>query len=196
MAQLVGWARELAAASLAGSLPGRWAHVRAVAGKAENLRLVVGEDGDLLVSATWLHDVGYAPSVRDTGFHPLDGARFLRGLDADGRLCGLVAHHSGARYEARLRNLGRELAEFGDEQSLVRDCLWYCDMTIGPAGDPVTFDERLAEIRHRYGSDHVVPQAITAAAREIRAAVGRVSDRVSSLERVVDQRTAPCSPAR
>src|SRR2546423_7908743 len=196
MAQLVGWARGLAAASLAGSLPGRWAHVGAVAGKAENLRLVVGEDGDLLVAAAWLHDIGYAPSIADTGFHPLDGARFLRDLAADGRLCGLVAHHSGARYEARLRDLGRELTEFRDERSLVRDCLWSCDMTIGPAGKPVTFDERLAEIRQRYGSDHVVPLAITAAAAEIQAAIGRVSDRVSRLGLRVGQRTAPRSPTR
>jgi hypothetical protein len=167
-----------------------------VADKAENLRLVVGEDGDLLVAAAWLHDLGYAPSVADTGFHPLDGARFLRDLDGDGRLCGLVAHHSGARYEARLRDLGRELAEFHDEGSMVRDCLWYCDMTTGPSGDPVTFDQRLAEIRQRYGSDHVVPQAIGAAASEIRAALGRVSDRVSLLELTVGQRMAPRSPAR
>jgi hypothetical protein len=192
MGQPVAWARELAAASLAESLPGRWTHVRAVAGKAENLRLVVGEDGDLLVAAAWLHDLGYAPSVADTGFHPLDGARFLRDIDADARLCGLVAHHSGARYEARLRDLGRQLAEFRDESSLVRDCLWFCDMTTGPAGNPVTFDQRLAEIRQRYGSDHVVPRAMGAAAREIGAAIGRVS----ALELAVGQRMAPRSPAR
>jgi hypothetical protein len=186
----------LAEVRLAGSLPGRWAHVQAVAAKAETLRLVVGKRGDLLVAAAWLHDVGYAPSVVDSGFHPLDGARFLRSLDADARLCGLVAHHSGARYEARLRGLSRELTEFRDERSLVRDCLWYCDMTTGPAGDPVTFDERLAEILQRYGANHVVPRAVGKAAGEIRAAIRRVSDQMSSLGLPVDQRTAPRSPAR
>ena len=28
--------------------------------------------------AAWLHDVGYAPSLVETGLHALDGARFLR----------------------------------------------------------------------------------------------------------------------
>jgi HD domain len=171
-------------------------HVRAVAGKAENLRLMVGEDADLLVAAAWLHDIGYSPSVVETGFHPLDGARFLRGLGADGRLCGLVAHHSAARYDARLRNLGRELAEFHDDRSLVRDALWYCDMTTGPTGVTVTFDERLAELWQRYGPDHVVPRAIGMASGEVRAAIGRVLDRVSLLDPELGQRTAPRSPAR
>ncbi|WP_323098242.1 hypothetical protein [Intrasporangium sp. YIM S08009] len=37
-------------------------------------RLVSAE----VAAAAWLHDVGYAPSVAQTEFHPLDGARFLQ----------------------------------------------------------------------------------------------------------------------
>jgi putative nucleotidyltransferase with HDIG domain len=165
---------------MAAALPRRWAHVQAVAAKAEDLRLIIGEDGDLSVAAAWLHDVGYAPTVEDSGFHPLDGARYLRGVGADRRLCGLVANHSGARYEAALRGLGAELAEFPDEGSLARDGLWYCDMTTGPAGESVTFDQRLAEIRQRYGEDHSVPRGITAAASEIRAAIETILGRVAA----------------
>ena len=33
---------------------------------------------DDLVAAAWLHDIGYAPELVETGFHPLDGARYLR----------------------------------------------------------------------------------------------------------------------
>ena len=33
--------------------------------------------GDVLVAAPWLHDIGYAVEVTDTGFHPLDGACYL-----------------------------------------------------------------------------------------------------------------------
>jgi putative nucleotidyltransferase with HDIG domain len=162
---------------MAEPLPRRWGHVQAVAAKAESLRPLLGEDADLLVVAAWLHDIGYAPDVQDTGFHPLDGARYLRSLDADRRLCGLVANHSGAKYEAELRGLADELSEFPDEDSLVRDGVWYCDMTTSPVGLPVTFDARLAEIRERYGDDHSVPRAITAASGEIRAAIDHVLTR-------------------
>jgi HD superfamily phosphodiesterase len=48
------------------------------------------EDGDVLVAAAFLHDVGYAPSLNRLGFHPGDGARFLRGHGQD-RLAYLVA---------------------------------------------------------------------------------------------------------
>jgi hypothetical protein len=95
-------------------------------------------------------------------------------------LCGLVAHHSGARYEAELRGLNGELAEFSDERSLARDALWYCDMTTSPIGQPVTFPERLAEICERYGADHTVPRAIGAAADEICEAIANVLSRIAT----------------
>jgi hypothetical protein len=39
---------------------------------------------------------------------------------------------------------------FEDEQGLVRDLLWYSDMTIGPAGECRTFERRMGEVRERY----------------------------------------------
>lgn len=170
----IGDAPDIARRLLADELPRRWGHVQAVAAKAEGLRVVLGDDADLLVTAAWLHDIGYPDPVKDSGFHPLDGAHYLQSLGADPRLCRLVANHSGAKYEAPLRGLSDELAEFPDEQSLARDGLWYCDMTTSPVGQPVTFDERLAEIRQRYGPDHTVPRGITAAAEEIRSAIAAV----------------------
>ena len=174
MTNLVMWARELSAARMADPLPRRWRHVQAVAAKAENLRPVMADDADLLVASAWLHDIGYSSSVQDTGFHPLDGARYLKRMGAEDRLCRLVANHSGASHEAMLRGLAGELAEFPDERSLARDALWYCDMTTSPVGRPVTFDERLTEIKSRYGDEHPVPRGITAAANEIRSAIAAV----------------------
>jgi hypothetical protein len=140
----------------------------------------VGRDGDLLVMAAWLHDIGYAPELQRSSFHPLDGAWYLRKVGASLRLCGLVANHSGAAVEARLRDVASDLAEFPDERSLARDALWCCDMTTSPVGEPVSFSVRLEEIRERYGADHTVPRAIAAAADEIRAAIDRV-DRAAQL---------------
>jgi hypothetical protein len=173
MDDLVAWAASVARSHLATPefAQRRWRHVQAVAAKAVHLRDVLDEAADLLCAAAWVHDIGYAPGLYDTGFHPIDGARQLRRLGASEALCGLVAHHSGARHEATLRGLSVELAEFVDEPGPARDGLWYCDMTTGPTGDAVTFDERLAEIGRRYGVEHTVPRAITSAAPAIRAAI-------------------------
>ena len=71
------WAEALAERYLSQALPRRWAHVQAVAGRAASAADALGDDADLLVCAAWLHDIGYAPSVADTGFHSLDGARLV-----------------------------------------------------------------------------------------------------------------------
>jgi putative nucleotidyltransferase with HDIG domain len=164
---------------MAQSLTQRWGHVQSVAAKAERLRPALGADADLMTASAWLHDIGYAPEVATTGFHPLDGARYLSSLGASPRLCSLVANHSGAALEAELRGLSNELAEFPDEPSLVRDALWACDMTTSPTGEPVGFEERLNEITQRYGPEHTVPRAIAASATEICAAIDRVDKQAS-----------------
>ncbi|MEU9439335.1 HD domain-containing protein [Streptomyces sp. NPDC048304] len=61
------------AESLLPPLGNRWLHTQAVAARAREASAAVFEgDRDLLVAAAWLHDIGYAPELRDTGFHPLD----------------------------------------------------------------------------------------------------------------------------
>jgi putative nucleotidyltransferase with HDIG domain len=98
---------------MAEPLPRRWGHVQAVAAKAESLRPLLGEDADLLVVAAWLHDIGYAPDVQDTGFHPLDGARYLRRLDADPRLCGGDSGKPTGRNTGRAPRVDLTLARQG-----------------------------------------------------------------------------------
>jgi hypothetical protein len=91
-------------------LGNRWAHVQAVARQARWVAEgLSAEDGDVLVAAAFLHDVGYAPSLNRLGFHPVDGAHFLRGHGQE-RLACLVAHHSGAQFEAEERGLVDKLA--------------------------------------------------------------------------------------
>jgi putative nucleotidyltransferase with HDIG domain len=167
------WAAATAKAYLANPLPERWAHVRKVAERASDLADALGDEGELLHTAAWLHDVGYAPTLAGQKFHPLDGARFLRSSGADNRLAGLVAFHSAAATEAEVLGLTDELAEFTDERTIVRDLLWYADMTVGPTGEPVTFDQRIRELRERYPADHYVIRALDASLPERRAAVDR-----------------------
>jgi putative nucleotidyltransferase with HDIG domain len=174
---MVDWASRLAQAELSDPLPRRWVHSQGVAARASALASVVGQDSGLLRAAAVLHDVGYAPRLAITGFHPLDGARFLRDEHgADERLCRLVANHSFALLEAEERGLRDVLeAEFPlPDAPLLVDALVYCDMTTTPDGEPTTARDRVAEIVGRYGADSIVGRFIRRAAPEIFAAVGRV----------------------
>jgi HD superfamily phosphodiesterase len=169
-------AARLAEERLAEALPRRWRHVRSVARRAKwvGKELALPDD---LVAAAWLHDIGYAPELAETGFHPLDGARFLRRMGADGEVVSLVAYHSCAQIEADVRGLGAELAsEFSPADSLLADALLYCDMTTGPDGDHVRPADRLVEIRGRYGPDHEVTRFVERAASEILTTCGRVEE--------------------
>lgn len=166
---------------LAEDLPRRWAHSLGVARRARELRPILRGDTDLLESAAILHDIGYAPSVVDTGFHPLDGARFLRNRQAaDERVIRLVAHHSCALLEAEERGLRDALAnEFEVESPNLVDALIYCDMTTSPDGLPVSVSRRLDEIVCRYGPGDTVTRFIMRASPVIRSAVERVVNRLA-----------------
>ncbi len=159
------WARDVTEQLLAEPLPRRWAHSQGVGRKAESIADAFGSDAELLVSAAWLHDIGYAPSVSVTGFHSLDGARYLRDVvGAEDRLCALVAYHSCAHIEARNRGLADELAaEFTPVGELLADALTFCDMTTTPDGRPTDVEARLAEILSRYGEGHLVAESISEA---------------------------------
>ncbi|MFE6920361.1 HD domain-containing protein [Nocardia sp. NPDC057663] len=166
---LVTWAEMLAREQLH-ELPRRLAHVEGVARQAERVADAV-DDPELLVAAAWLHDVGYSPRIAVTGFHPVDGAEFLKEQGAPHRLCALVANHSGAHVEARYRSIG---LEWPDERSTLRDALWWADMTTTPTGGTTDVRRRLAEVRERYGPDHVVTQTVTAAEPELVEVVARI----------------------
>ena len=152
------WAAELARNLLEVPLPRRWAHVQGVAAQARSLAPILGHDADLLEAAAWLHDIGYSPEVAVTGFHPLDGALYLRDVaHADSRLCRLVANHSCAILEADERGLADVLSsEFPSPDPKLNDALAYCDMTTTPTGDVVSVHDRLSEIVDRYGPHDVV----------------------------------------
>ncbi|WP_017977028.1 HD domain-containing protein [Actinopolyspora halophila] len=177
---LYAWAFEVSRDKLAESLPRRWSHVQGVAERARGLRPVSGDNADLLEAAAVLHDVGYAPDLATTGFHPLDGAVFLRELGAPDRLVHLVAHHSYAALEAELRGLSGELADFVDEIGVIRDALWYCDLNTTPDGTEVDARDRIAEIQQRYGPQHLVTRFINEGSPELLAAVDRTRTRLKS----------------
>lgn len=166
---------------LAEPLPQRWAHTQGVAARSRLLASTLGDRAQLLEAAAWLHDIGYSPDLADTGFHPLDGARYLRNVEhADDLVCQLVAHHSYAIVEAEHRALRKILEdEFELPPTDLLDALIYCDMTTDPSGAPTSVDDRLTDICTRYGDDHVVSQSMRTAAQGLVEAVQRVSARIS-----------------
>jgi HD domain len=172
------WAKAQAERLMA-PLGDRWLHVQGVARQAGRVAAVLSpaEDGELLVAAAFLHDIGYAPALNRLGFHPVDGAQFLR-THGQERLASLVAHHSGARFEAEERGLVDELAAFPVEDGPVMDALTYADMTTGPAGQSMTLDERIGEIQRRYPPDDPVHRAIVRARPLLQAAVERARRRL------------------
>lgn len=169
-------ARELAEMWLVPTEPRRWHHVSGVGAKAERLsRALFREDSrdrDVLVAASYVHDIGYAPGLKRTGLHQLDGARFIQKL-GDDRLAGLVAHHSEARFEIGLRGYEEELSEYSRENTIVYDALVYCDLTTGPNGTAMTFEDRVAEVYQRYGEGNI-SRALHLAEPFLKAAVDRI----------------------
>ncbi|OJF84987.1 HD domain-containing protein [Nocardia seriolae] len=173
------WAWRLARSELELPLPRRWAHSQGVGRAAIEVAARLDCDTELLVASAILHDVGYAPRLVVTGFHPLDGARFLRDEhEADQRVTRLVANHTFALLEADERELGVQLAaEFPilDDHVLV-DALTYCDMTTTPDGEPTTAANRIHEILTRYGRDTTVGRFMQCAATNILEAVFRTEE--------------------
>ncbi|WP_203674766.1 HD domain-containing protein [Streptomyces sp. SID13666] len=181
---LTEWAYSLAESMLSEPLPRRWAHSLEVAKRARSLRPILGGDSELMEAAAVLHDIGYSPAIAATGFHPLDGARFLRSQEgADERVVCLVAHHSCALLEAEERGLRQELEdEFPQERAALVDALIFCDMTTTPDGRQTTPTERVSEIVQRYGPDTIVGRFIQRASPEIQAASRRVETRLAQAQ--------------
>ena len=175
--------QHLARALLQEPLPRRWAHVQGVAARARSLAPVLGADAELLEAAAWLHDIGYAPGLATTGLHQLDGARYLRDAQhADAMLCRLIAHHSCAIIEAGERGLADILSsEFDPAPDALATVLTCCDMTTSPDGEPVPVEQRLAEIRDRYGPGDLVSRSMRRATPMILRAVEQVHHRAAQI---------------
>jgi hypothetical protein len=84
---------------------------------------VSADDRPILIAATWLHDIGYAPAIQETGFHPLEWGLYLRSAGWDERLVALVLHHSGAQFVPVERGSDSMMTEFDFGDGPVSDAL-------------------------------------------------------------------------
>lgn len=169
-------APELAAEYL-GDLGPRWAHTQTVGRLADRIVEDHGLRTDI-AAAAWLHDIGYAPELEVTSFHPVDGATFLLDQAVPEQVVSLVAHHTGARFEAEERGLQEELARFPLPHAEDLDTLTLLDLVSSPTGELTTPAQRVAEILSRYPGDHPVHRAVTRSQSELLASAARARARL------------------
>lgn len=168
------------AEQLVSPLGRRWTHVQAVATRALALTdAVKSEQAETLVASAWLHDIGYAPELALTKFHPLDGARYLKNHRWPDGIVNLVAHHSGARFEAAERGMTSALNEFPFADDPVLDALVTADLTTGPDGERLSYDERISEILNRYPAEDPVHRTWLAAGPILKDCVTRTEQRLA-----------------
>lgn len=178
--QVVDAAADLAE-YLLGRHPERLAHSEAVAARARLLTAAVSpEAAPFLVAAAWLHDIGYTAEVRRTGFHPVDGAEYLRHAGWPQAMSDLVAHHSGSRFVATARDLDAELASFTFVEDELTDALTVADQTAGPQGRQMTVEERMADMLARHGPESPNARAHPARRPYLLAAARRVAGRLEA----------------
>jgi hypothetical protein len=173
-----GSAAATLATHLLHGLDGRLAHSATVAAQIERVADLVETDWRPSArAAAWLHDVGYHPDLARTGFHPLDGARWLRDHAWPDETCRLVAWHTQSLEEALLYGFATELAaEFDPPPQLAASALAWADLTSSPNGELWDPERRLAEILDRYPPGSNVHEATRRSLPRLRAAVTQIED--------------------
>jgi HD domain len=170
----------------------RWRHVKGVGAVASLLAQGLPDDeAATLVASAWLHDIGYAPAIATTRFHPLDGARFLEQEGLPAVVVSLVAYHSGAIYEADERDLSRALSEFAEPPAHLLARLTAADMSTSPDGDPIQARKRIAEILSRYPEVDPVHRAVSSSGPELISTTEDVLSRLGlTVEDLSDERSS------
>jgi hypothetical protein len=154
----------------------RLAHSATVAHQVDRVGcLVEVQWQSAIMDAAWLHDVGYGERVASTGFHPLDGARWLRARGWPNETCRLVAWHTAASVEGRLRGLRQALAaEFDPPPRLPAAALTWSDLTSSPCGERWSVARRLGDILRRYPAGSLVHAATVEALPDLLGAAAEI----------------------
>jgi hypothetical protein len=150
---LVAWAEKIARRKLETSENARWIHTQGVVLRAQTVLPLVGNDAELLLAAAFLHDIGYALNIRKTGNVGVDGARYLRSVNAPDRLVGLIADHWRNSCLQVVDGSDSLSSEFETEgETVLRDALWWSDLTTNAAGQITSIGERLEELAGKTGN--------------------------------------------
>lgn len=143
--------------------------------------LLPSDEVEVVTAAAWVHDVGYSPELVQTGFHPLDGARWLRVNGVAESVCRLVAWHTSAFAEATERGMVDLLTdEFPRPDAATLRVLTWADLTSSATGRPCSVEERIADILSRYPPDSPVHRTISAAHAELTTIGAEVDEAIRS----------------
>lgn len=171
-------AAALALTLLEGQEPRR-SHVAGVGELAESIAVLnPGVVPRCVVASAWLHDIGYSPSAKDTGFHPIDGARYLKQRSWPSEVCALVAFHTGAEMEAMERGMSDAFTLFQRPASEDLDLLTMFDLFVDPEGNRTTPEARVDEILRRYRPESPVHRAVARSRSQLLTAAGRAQERI------------------
>jgi hypothetical protein len=159
----------------------RLAHSACVARRVEEVEHMVDRRWQpALYEAAWLHDIGYHLRIALTGFHALDGARWLQASGWRSETCRLVAWHTAASTEGTLRGLADVLAaEFAPPVPPAAAALTWADLTSSPTGAEWTADRRVADILRRHPADSVEHRSVVEALPDLWAIIKQVELRVA-----------------
>lgn len=178
--ECVNWSAENSASlaqELVGASGARWDHTCGVSRTAASWRHA-GWISENVVSAAWLHDIGYAPGLVRSGMHAVDGAAYLDLHGAPKLVVSLVAFHTGAEYEADERGLIDKLIQFDRPPQDDLDILILADLVTSPDGSKVCVRDRLDDIFDRYEAQHPVHRAVTRSREYLEESAARAASRV------------------
>jgi HAD superfamily hydrolase (TIGR01484 family) len=146
----------------------RLAHMRDAASFAKDIAGSFSlplEHGQLLVRSALLHDIGYAPMLRQFDYHPLDGALFLADQEEHPWVTEGVLRHSWA---GRKSGLDPAVSEQYAQRQPLLDAAWLvravtvADWRAAGVGGRVSFARRFQDIatRNPHNPDKVRRAAI------------------------------------
>ncbi len=170
--------------TLLASDPRRLEHVRGaglIAGMAAGA--LGAEQPETFVAAAWLHDIGYAPDLCRTGFHPLDGALFLAREGWPESVVLMVAHHSHAAVLAPYYGVQQHMSLLERHPGDGDDIITFSDLRAGANGMGADPRERIDDMRQRHADRTFVPDDVREAryrmmliaAARVNAAVNRAT---------------------
>ena len=159
----------------------RLKHVLEVARRVKETATTLSEAGkaeidvDLAYRSALLHDIGYAEGLIDTGFHPIDGARYLEKAGFPD-IASFIVCHSNSPEQAVIKGL----PEIDISENLIADLITYWDVQVMQGGECVPYAERLADIKERHGVDSAVWKAHQLASARIEAVMAKINSLLGS----------------